>query len=178
MTATTPIRDWQADAETLRHHARMLSALADAAEEKALGKPQGPSLATKVIAAEINTRQRLATEMFEARRRREAFFDSEMFGEPAWDILLKLYALDAIGRAWRPAKEVLSYAGATPTTATRWLGTLVEAGLIERDKTDLDRRLALYRITESGLSLMHKYLGEITENYTPILTHAEAMADR
>jgi DNA-binding MarR family transcriptional regulator len=70
----------------------------------------------------------------------------------------------------------LSYAGATPTTATRWLSALVEAGLIERDKTDLDKRLALYRISETGLGMMHKYLGKITESYTPILLHADASA--
>lgn len=41
------------------------------------------------------THIRFLTEMMEMRRRRDGHFGRDLFGEPAWDLLLELYLAEA-----------------------------------------------------------------------------------
>jgi predicted aconitase len=61
-----------------------------------------------------------------------------MFGEPAWEILLELYCIEAAGKVISVSSACV--AGGSPySTGLRWLKYLVEAGLVIRvpDKNDL-----------------------------------------
>lgn len=65
------------------------------------------------------------------RRLRARLLPGDLFGEPAWDILLDLYAAALEGRAVTVAEACI--ASAVPATAaSRWLGKLAESGLIRR----------------------------------------------
>nr|WP_245196690.1 hypothetical protein [Sphingomonas jejuensis] len=86
----------------------------------------------RVDAATIRTAIRL-------RRLREQFFDSSLFADPAWDMLLDLMAARVEGR--QVAVSSLCIAAAVPpTTALRWIGTMTEAGLLIRRSDPVDRR--------------------------------------
>src|SRR3546814_1454123 len=63
--------------------------------------------------------------------RRGCSLDSELFGEPAWDMLLDLYAAALEGRRLSVSSSCLA-AGVPPTTALRWQRLLVERELVER----------------------------------------------
>lgn len=99
---------------------------------------------------------RLAGKLYDARRRRDRMFDNRLFGEPAWDMLLALYALPKRGIPLGVTS--LAYAAnIPPTTGLRWQKVLLAEGLIERGPTEKGAR-QLVRLTETGRLLMERYL--------------------
>lgn len=96
--------------------------------------------------------------LYKERRRREILFkDEDLFGEPAWDILLDLFIADVQGR---PAGVSSACMGAAvpSTTALRWLSVLEHKGLIARELDPYDRRRTYVRITPAAYSKMSEYL--------------------
>jgi DNA-binding MarR family transcriptional regulator len=91
------------------------------------------------------------------RRLRERLLPREIFGEPAWDILLDLYAAHLEGKAVSISSACIASAVPT-TTALRWLSKLVECGLIERSLDASDARRAHVRITEDGLQAVTRWV--------------------
>jgi DNA-binding MarR family transcriptional regulator len=51
--------------------------------------------------------------------------------------------------------------GVPPTTAMRWIGQMVEAGLFERVEDDSDRRRAFIALTEKAADAMARYFAEL-----------------
>lgn len=93
-----------------------------------------------------------------ARRMRDQFFDSSLFADPAWDMLLDLFAahLDET----RVSVSSLCIAAAVPaTTALRWITTLREAGLFERRDDPFDRRRAYIALSPKAVTAMQDYVG-------------------
>jgi DNA-binding MarR family transcriptional regulator len=97
--------------------------------------------------------------VLQARRRREAIFGKELFADPAWDILLELYAAE-VGQRRVPTSELASVAGIPLTTALRWLSKLESEGLITRGDDPLDGRRVWVALTQSALPLMSQYFRE------------------
>ena len=91
------------------------------------------------------------------RRLRERLLPREIFGEPAWDILLDLYAAQLEGKAVSISSACIASAVPT-TTALRWLSKLVECGLIERSLDASDARRAHVRITDDGLQAVTRWV--------------------
>lgn len=92
-----------------------------------------------------------------SRRLRSQFFAGELFADPAWDMLLDLFAAQLEQR--RVSVSSLCIAAAVPpTTALRWIGTLHDAGLFERHADPADRRRAYIALSAKGLEGMHGYV--------------------
>ena len=94
------------------------------------------------------------------RRLRDRFFDSDLFADPAWDILLDLTA----ARAEHMRVSVTSLciaSGVPPTTALRWIGQMVEAGLLERVEDETDRRRAFIQLSDKAADVMARYFAEL-----------------
>ncbi|MDE2596163.1 MAG: hypothetical protein KGL44_04710 [Sphingomonadales bacterium] len=102
----------------------------------------------------------MAEACYVSRRRRERFFPSTMFGEPAWDILLDLYMQ---GRKRVPVSisSACLAGGTAPTTGLRWLSVLEDNGLVERERNTSDGRMSWIRLTPKGLDHMQAYLADI-----------------
>jgi hypothetical protein len=66
------------------------------------------------------------------RRRAEIAGTGDLFGEPAWDILLGLFIAGCEGRRLSIA-AVCSGAGAPESTALRWITILEKRGMIVRE---------------------------------------------
>ncbi len=97
-----------------------------------------------------------------ARRARERFFPADLFGEPAWDMLLDL-AL-AAAEARDVAVSSLCIAAAVPTTtALRWIKNLCDAGLFERRDDPRDARRAFVSLSEGARQAMARYLAQTAE---------------
>ncbi|WP_267347255.1 winged helix DNA-binding protein [Sphingomonas sp. GM_Shp_2] len=91
------------------------------------------------------------------RRMRDALFPGNLFEDPAWDMLLDLYAARLEGR--RVSVSSLCIAAAVaPTTALRWIGKLTEAGLFVREPDPADRRRAFMALSDAAAAKMHDYL--------------------
>lgn len=64
------------------------------------------------------------------RRAREAVFGQDLFSDPAWDILLELYAASLSGRDVTLADLAIAIRAPLPTAA-RWIAALKERALVE-----------------------------------------------
>jgi DNA-binding MarR family transcriptional regulator len=86
--------------------------------------------------------EEFARRLLALRRLRETMLGGEFFSDPAWDMLLDLYAQR---RRLRPASiSTLCFAAGVPgTTALRCLNGLVAAGLLVRRTDPQDGRRAL-----------------------------------
>ncbi len=100
---------------------------------------------------------KMARASYERRRKRAKIFgDSELFGEPAWDILLDLYIAQAEDKPVSVSSACIGSA-APPTTGLRWLGVLADHGLVEREHDPDDQRRVLVRLTDKALAAMDEY---------------------
>jgi DNA-binding MarR family transcriptional regulator len=99
----------------------------------------------------------LALKIYEARRSRYRMLDRDLFGEPAWDMLLALYCLPARGE--RLSITALSLAADLPqTTGHRWQLVLLERSLVEHIPDELDGRRQFVRLSDNGRELLESYL--------------------
>ncbi len=101
-------------------------------------------------------RQR-AERLLARRRLRQHHFEHDVVGEPAFDLLLGLYAQDLAGReSYTTGAAVASRAPLT--TALRQISMLVERGLIAREADPVDRRRVRLRMSDEGAQRMRDYL--------------------
>ncbi|MDY7097380.1 MAG: MarR family winged helix-turn-helix transcriptional regulator [Pseudomonadota bacterium] len=99
----------------------------------------------------------MARATYAKRRKRVSIFeDPELFGEPAWDILLDLYIAQIEGKPVSVSSACIGSAS-PPTTGLRWLGVLADQKLVLREHDPLDQRRVLVRLTEKALKLMDEY---------------------
>ena len=90
------------------------------------------------------------------RRMRNRFFDSTLFADPAWDMLLDLLAARLEGED--VSVSSLSIAASVPsTTALRWIRTMTDLGLFERRADPTDGRRIYINLTESAANALAGY---------------------
>ena len=99
-----------------------------------------------------------ARRMYRARHARQRYLPANLFGEPAWEILLVLY----IEAGQRPmnATSVALITNAPETTALRWAEILQDEGLVESYPHLTDRRLRLLQLSLRGRAILDQYLQE------------------
>jgi DNA-binding MarR family transcriptional regulator len=100
--------------------------------------------------------RQMVRDLMRARRLRGKFFDFSLFSDPAWDILLELYAADLDQQ-----RLAISNVGLTSnipaTTALRWIEALQKDGLIRRLKDPFDGRRWFVELTEKGVAAMQAW---------------------
>jgi hypothetical protein len=95
-----------------------------------------------------------------ARRMRDQYFRGEIFADPAFDMLLDLYAARLEGH--RVAVSSLCIAAAVPaTTALRWIKQLTDRGLFVRQADPQDGRRIYIDLSESAAAAMGNYLAAV-----------------
>lgn len=102
----------------------------------------------------------LVRRIIRQRQLRARFFQGDLFADPAWDILLDLTA----ARAEHNRVSVTSLciaSGVPPTTALRWIGQMVDAGLLQRVDDDSDRRRAFIALTDRAADAVARYFAEL-----------------
>jgi len=105
--------------------------------------------------------------LIKARRNRAHFFESELFADPAWDILLELYAAE-LGN-YRVSVTALCAGACVPaTTATRWIALLESKGLITRQADPLDGRRYFVLLRSETRSALESYFRTVPIG-TPII---------
>ena len=100
-----------------------------------------------------------------ARRLRDQFFDSELFADPAWDILLDLTAA-RLEHTPVAVSSLCIAAAVPPTTALRWIKTLTEAGLLVRAADTRDGRRVFIELSEPAAAGMIAYLQAVARSGT------------
>lgn len=101
------------------------------------------------------------------RRLRTQHFDSALFADPAWDILLDLTAARIDGRP--VAISSLCIAAAVPaTTALRWITTMTEQRLLVRRPDPDDGRRVFIGLSDAASLAMDAYLASVRRVLAPI----------
>lgn len=103
------------------------------------------------------------------RARRLEHLPSELFAEPAWDILLELYAFKLVAREVAQS-ELVARINVPPSTSIRWLKMLEAEGLVTRKTGDGRPDVAL-TLTRMGIHALDTYFDSASE--TPQATGVE-----
>lgn len=127
------------------------SAARDMLGDRTLGYRAGPqqAAATGISGADVR-------KLIRARRLRDQFFPAGLLEDPAWDMLLDLFAAD-LERAQVSVSSLCIAAAVAPTTALRWIGRMTEEGLFERTPDPFDRRRAFMILSDAARTAMQGY---------------------
>ena len=143
--------------QDLKDAARLFRLFSDPA---LLGNAFSTSVASETPAGRSSDRQQLLAKarlVLSSRRAREDYFHHDLFGEPAWDMLLALYVTDEAGARFTVSK-LAECIGAPLSTAVRWVKTLEEHELVGRFDHPTDRRIIFIRLLDKGRSALDAYL--------------------
>jgi hypothetical protein len=110
----------------------------------------------------------LASNIHRERSRRINYLPAELFGEPAWDILLDL-ADAARANELRSIKSACLSSHAPEAPALRYIDRLLHFGLVERIDDKTDRRRKFLRLTALGERKMEEFLASMP----PLGDHGE-----
>ena len=137
--------------------------LADAAPEPAVGERDTP---LQEGWSDVNQEKILikAIEIYKSRQRRSRHLPSELFGEPAWDILLDLFAA-RLQKKRISVTSACTASGVPLTTALRWLRVLEDSRMIERYDSETDQRVTWVKLTASASNSMFNFFKDIEQRY-------------
>ena len=99
-------------------------------------------------------------DVIRARRLRSRFFSEELFADPAWDMLLDLLKAE-IEQVRVPVSSLCIAAAVPPTTALRWLKTLVSQGLFVRRADPHDGRRVFVELAPEASYALRRYFAEV-----------------
>ena len=94
--------------------------------------------------------------LLRARASRKSLFDENLFGDPAWDMLLELYAA-RLGDRPVSVSSLCIAADVPTTTALRWITVLFEGGWIVRQDDPNDGRRTFVHLTPKALAAIEEF---------------------
>ncbi len=118
------------------------------------GKASEPRLDAKLSDKEISATLRT---IIASRGLRGRFFPSELFADPAWDILLDLTRAKLEGQQVSVSSVCIA-ASVPMSTALRWVRQMTDSGLLRRWTDPKDRRRDLIALTDTTAAHMRDYL--------------------
>jgi len=107
--------------------------------------------------------QRIRT-IIRHRQNRAQFFKSELFADPAWDMLLDL----AAARMEHIKVSVTSLciaSGVPDTTALRWISVMIDEGLFERVNDETDKRRVFIELTAKANRAVTQYFQSLGNDW-------------
>jgi hypothetical protein len=102
-------------------------------------------------------------DIIKKRRLRDRFFDSELFADPAWDILLDLRAAALEGQPVSVSSLCIA-AAVPPTTALRWIAVMTESGMLERRQDPDDARRVFIELSSETTAKLDDYFAATAQN--------------
>lgn len=102
----------------------------------------------------------MARQIYIRRRARDIHFSPTLFGEPAWDMLLALYAAPDDEQN---VSGLIHFSACPQTTALRYLSVLEDEDLIVRKAHPSDRRVSRISLTSKGRASLEAYLATVLD---------------
>ena len=99
----------------------------------------------------------IARRYLASRRRRCELFASALFSDPAWDMLLDLFAARAEGRRISVSSACIA-SGVATSTALRWVTQLEADGLVKRRPDPRDGRRTFLEISVDAAESVERWL--------------------
>ena len=119
------------------------------APEETAGPAEAPPISAEMVRSVIR-----------ARRLRARYFEEDLFGDPAWDMLLDLLQAE-IAQLRVPVSSLCIAAAVPATTALRWLKTMVGQGLFIRRSDPHDGRRVFVELAPEASSAMRRYFADV-----------------
>jgi predicted transcriptional regulator len=111
----------------------------------------------------LGQKRRLDQLIASTRARKERFVSpSNLFCDPAWDILLDLFDATMKSRAVS-ITSACAASGVAQTTALRYIRVMEDEGLITRRSDETHARRAILSIAAPGFAAMHSYVRWLEE---------------
>jgi DNA-binding MarR family transcriptional regulator len=112
----------------------------------------------------------LARQIYHARQQRSQIEScADLFGEPAWDMLLELFIATHEQRDVPVTRACLA-SGVPNSTALRVLAVLQERGIVVKQADPHDRRRAFVRLSPTGLAEFNGYFRAIADAHAAFVT--------
>ena len=168
--------DWSL---ALRRASRYLGARRKNSDDVALsnfGQQLGQMMAMLETARPVRDGDMLPTDqeiaatlraIISARGLRGRFFPSQIFADPAWDILLDLTRAKLEGQQVSVSSVCIA-ASVPMSTALRWVKQMTDANLLHRWTDPKDRRRDLITLTEPTADRMREYLATAHKSFAGI----------
>ena len=118
-------------------------------------------------------RLQVAKRIYGTRRSREQFLQTDLFSEPAWDILLFLYIADAEQRRVNVG-AVCAAAGVPASTALRWLQRLATAGMVLKASHPTDQRVHWLVLTPDTKCQLERFFDHVKSRHGFATTESSA----
>jgi DNA-binding MarR family transcriptional regulator len=157
------IADVAADrnAERLRQLSDEVSRIASTLARLSTGPTVAPPTVQKL--SDVDTppvSAEMVRSIIRARRLRARFFEEDLFGDPAWDMLLDLLQAE-ISHLRVPVSSLCIAAAVPATTALRWLKTMVSQGLFIRRADPHDGRRVFVELAPTASQALRSYFAEV-----------------
>jgi hypothetical protein len=104
----------------------------------------------------------------QVRRKRARYLPRELFGEPAWDILLELLRAELVEERISVASACTA-ADVPASTGLRWIKTLEQQGLVLRECDCRDAARTFLVLAPDTSKALRRYFGEVA---APGFSHA------
>ena len=111
-------------------------------------------------------RAELARKLYGARRDRDNLFPSNIFADPAWDILLILYSAD-LAQQRLNITSVCAAAAVPTTTALRWIDNLVDHALLRKEQHATDGRTIWLQLTSDARTRLDRFFDGVLSALPP-----------
>lgn len=111
---------------------------------------------------------RAVRDVIRARRMRDRFLGEGLFEDPAWDMLLDLFAA-RLERRRVSVSSLCIAAAVAPTTALRWIAKLTARGMLVRSPDDEDRRRSHIALSDESAAAMQRYVHALTSANLPLV---------
>jgi hypothetical protein len=98
--------------------------------------------------------------LIQARRTRARYLTSELFADPAWDIVLDLLRAELAHERISVSSACIA-AAVPPSTGLRWLKTLEQHGLVLRQCDVLDARRTFVVLSRDTSMALRRYFLEV-----------------
>ncbi|MCB2078066.1 MAG: response regulator transcription factor [Novosphingobium sp.] len=146
-------RRGNSDGANMSNFSQQLARLVSVLEGKSLDAPADAKLTDQEVSATLRT-------IIASRNLRSRFFPSQLFADPAWDILLDLARAKLEGQQVSVSSVCIA-ASVPMSTALRWVRQMTDAGLLRRWTDPKDRRRDLIALTDSTAAHMRDYLAAV-----------------
>ena len=102
----------------------------------------------------------VAERLYAERRRRDQYFPTGLFGEPAWDMMLALFIAREDGRELTFA-EAYEAAGVRPGPGRALIRRLEADGMVRRSRARGDRKRQSVALTDNAVERLSDYLASL-----------------
>lgn len=106
--------------------------------------------------------RKVARKLYHIRQKRDKFFRSGLFSDPAWDILLDLYMAEEDQKKIYITSACIA-AGVPTSTGLRWITILIQNGYVERRDDPNDARRSFLALTDVARDALEALLVQFRE---------------